>query len=88
MTTIEDATKLYNDIQTMINDDRDAMKSYLMRLWFENTPMNDGPKTETDKLHKALGIVIEECEKTHDIELLRMGATFGGILEKLQPACA
>ena len=88
MKTIEEATALYNNITTMLTNDRDALQSYLIRLWFENTPMNDGAKTETDKLHKALGIVIEECEKTHNVELLRMGATFGGILEKLQPACA
>jgi hypothetical protein len=61
--TIIEATVVYNNIVTMINNDRDALTSYLMRLWFENTPMNDGPKTETDKLHKALGIVIEECER-------------------------
>jgi hypothetical protein len=86
--TIIEATVVYNNIVTMINNDRDALTSYLMRLWFENTPMNEGPKTETDKLHQALGVVIEEYEMTHDVELLRMGATFSGILEKIHPACA
>lgn len=86
--TIIEATVVYNNIVTMLNNNRDALTSYLMRLWFENTPMNEGAKTETDKLHKALGVVIEEYEKTHDVELLRMGVTFSGILEKIHPACA
>lgn len=85
MTTIKEATELYNYIQTMLNNDYDALMAYHIRVWYENTPMNDGPKTETDKLLEALGVVLVECAKKHNTELLRMAATFSCILEHMCP---
>lgn len=85
MNNINDAIALYANIQDMNQNNQSALVAYLLRLKFENSPENDGAKTETEKLHKALGIVIKEMELGESSELLRIGAVFAELLKKFHP---
>lgn len=79
MTLIE-ATEVYNNIIAMLNNDRIALTSYLLRIAFENSQLNDGNRRETVRLLEALKAFIDEAEKTHDPEIKRKALVISGIL--------
>ena len=79
MTFIE-ATGVYNNIITMLDNDRAALRVYLMRVELENSQLTGGNTRETERLLKALRVLIDEYKKTYNDEIRRMAISILGIL--------
>lgn len=75
-----EATGVYNNIITMLDNDRAALRAYLMRVELENSQLTGGNTRETERLVKALRVLIDEDKKTPSDEIRRMALSILAIL--------